>query len=235
MSITSVDFALLIRDDFSGKIIDSADLQFHIDGRAVSPLRKDDGFFVFLGDRGELKELSVSSIKYETTKATIDPAQIPETEPILNLRMLRKHNVYFDDTGAVIKGNSSKLKGSQCELRCYAVDGPVLKLSNIENNEKSSIITVTGFTFQNLKGLKFSMGEGKAREIFVITSKTSHNTYELDRILSFPHKNGELMTRVYSGQSESDGSYSIFVDSGQEDKIKKIEYLREGKVKWASL
>ena len=44
----SMRFALLLKDDFSGATVAGAGQRFLVDGRPVTPVRKPDGFYVFL-------------------------------------------------------------------------------------------------------------------------------------------------------------------------------------------
>jgi len=234
LSKTTVSFALLLLDDYDGKQIYDTNYIFYINSKQIMPMKKPEGIYIFLCLEGKVFDLKIEGGKYLSLNISIDTSELNPLNPLVFARMHRNGRAFYDKNSALIIGSiQEKVKSLPIQVYAVEVDGISLKLSYFSQEDNKNIIKISGYTIQNLDNLNFMIGSGKNKELFVVKSKISPNSFEIDRKLNNLHKSGEEIKRVYSSVTNKVGEFCIPVEVGQETKIKNIEYFLEDKKKWA--
>lgn len=225
MIVWSVDFALLLYDEFNGAKINDASVIFRTEGRMVTPLRKNEGFYVFRNMGKDALELEISRPRYLAHRLQLDKNTLDPLFPVVSVRLLRDHSNSFPDC-EWIDGTCQ----NSTDVIALATHEPSVKIHSIEQQDAGTTIGIQGFTVQRLLGYRFALGEDK--ESFVISQKLSSNSYQTDSKLTRPHKAGEALSRVYLTKSDSKGNYHIPVELGQKARITKVFQQDKEKSKW---
>ena len=218
----AVSFVLRLLDDYTGAATDGGHL-FLADGRPVHPVRKPEGFYVFLEPRGPC-EISILSARYSPYAQRVDPAGLPPEDPVLAVRLLRRGEIRFP--------GCDRLEGTAPPgATVYALlpQNPPLAL----RGEREGVLTLDGYTTKPLQGLRFSVGKGAAMERFAIVEKLPGGEYRIFPPLRRRHRQGEPVERVSACQAGPDGRFAVCVEPGAA--VREVQYYNEEEKKWVCL
>ena len=198
-------FALLLKDDFSGATVADGAQRFFVDGHPERPVRKPEGFYVFLTPRGHDGETSwrvrIESARYMARELVVETIAPPET-PLRIVQLYRRPGGGFLDCGWLeAKAPPGKLAvalldgGAPLALRGFSDDGRSLALS--------------GYTAANLLWRRVCIGEGRAGELFTLTARTPDGGYAVDHPPRIAHGPGEPVRIAACGCADADGRCGI--------------------------
>jgi hypothetical protein len=216
-----VDFALLLNDEFDGAPITDANVLFLHDGRIVTPLRKREGFYVFLGLGQPEIALKISRPHYHSVFKRVIKSGLDPGNPVEWVRLRRAYSDVFSDCdwlhGRAPPG-AEVLAFSKEELK-------------LQIGEEQNRLTLLGQTAGRLLGRRFALTE-KNPETFLLTQSPAPGVYLSDKALDAPRGFAQSAIRAYLSKSGSDGCYHIPIEHGQSEKISGTAYYDRGKEQW---
>ncbi|MEG2174016.1 MAG: hypothetical protein RR135_00845 [Oscillospiraceae bacterium] len=229
---TSVNFVLLFQDDFTGADLPEDGFQFWVNGRAFCPLKKPEGFYVFVGLTGKSWTLTVKGTHFIPRTVTLCRDTLDPHNPIAILRLFRRGDLHFSDC-ALLRGHHRP--GETVIALCP--DTPPLKLRTLEapTDGGPSRLTFMGYTPRVLTRHRFCMGTGASRELFVITARDQSGGYLSDRHFLHRHKEGEPILRAYGSICDTQGQFSIPIEEELKDTLQSIESYSEEVRQWGCL
>lgn len=223
MNVFSVDFALLLYDEFDGSPIAGADVVFRREGGIVTPLRKRDGFYVFRGLNEPATRLEIRRPHYLPKYIVIEKSGLDPGFPAVHAGLLRKRDGVFADCDWV---------SGQCppnsEVLVLCEEGG-LRLQTQEADQKN--LSVLGFATSRLVGRRYAC-DTRLGETFRISEMLSPNLFLADRPLPLPPGKPRPLIRAYLSQSGPDGRYDIPVDKGRAGCITATAYCGEEGGEW---
>ena len=222
----SVRFVLLMQDDFSGAELPGGSFRFLVDGKPFSPIRKPEGFCAFCGLEGESWIVLIESPRYLPTVLRVEASGLPLGNPVRTVRLMRRGETRFPDC-ELLEG--SGLPGALLYALCGNV--PPLLLSEIREGR----IFFQGYPVRPLVRLRFCVGSGANRELFVITARDADGGCQIDRHLRFRHERGEPVLRAYGAVCGLSGRFAIPVGIGMKDTLKTIETYDKEVEQWGCL
>ena len=215
-----LSFALRLIDDFTGRKIGKTGCTFQMDGRFISTIYKEEGFYLFLEPMECPCTLQIEAQDYFPGTVLIDKKTLDPTYPVVDVRLYHKPGGQF---------------AYRCSLCCGRIEPPqrgqpfmVYGISSVDSGyalkavkdmDAVTMIELTGYNKEKLPGRVFGLGEGKDLEVFVITEKSGLNDYLISGKLKKNHKKGEKLLRVYRTYADGDGNYVLPVAEGTEDQI----------------
>lgn len=218
----TVSFVLRLLDDFTGSASDGGHL-FWVDGRAARPQRKPGGYYVFLEPRAPC-EVVIESARYSPRTLRVDPESLDAEDPVLPVRLLRRGDLRFPDCG--------RFEGTAppgVTVYAFAPEDPALTFQS----EKYGVLTLGSYTAKPLWGLRFSVGQGNAREVFVMEEKLPDGGYRIRPELRRRHRPGEPVERASACLSAADGRFAVCTERGQT--VREAQYYDEEAKKWVCL
>jgi hypothetical protein len=99
--IYNVALAVLVIDDFNDKVLSGPAVQVKVTDSADKPIRKQDGYFVFLAGKNEIRQIEVDAHFYNKEIVQIEPWMLQDRRPILRVR-LRPNRMYALPGGATV-------------------------------------------------------------------------------------------------------------------------------------
>lgn len=226
----SVCFALLLQDDFDGAVVFNGGHRFEINGRPCRPVSKPDGYYVFTSAPCEPCTLRVGSTHYVEETVAIDPKSLEAAGRVVTLRLMRTFGARFSDC--------ERLEGVCAPHRlmmAVARASPPLLLHRMEERQEGWTVALQGYTPLSLCQQRFCIGEGRTRELFVMTRKLSDGSYLTDRPPRHSHRSGEPLRRVSGARCDEKGRYAIPIEPQARDRVDSVEYYDEEAGKWVCL
>ena len=223
MNVFSVDFALLLYDDFDGSPIADANVMFLSGDLPVTPLLKRGGFYVFRGANEPLSNLLITRPHYLPKRLLIEKSGLDPGFPAVRARLLRKNDNFFSDC-EWLTGQCPP----ECEVLAFREDDQ-LKLKAHEDD--TAKLSVQGFATAKLVGRRYACG-GQRGETFCIAEMLSPNLFVADRPLKLPTGQTQPLVQAYLSHSGPDGRYSIPVEPGRSNQIKATVCRGKENEKW---
>lgn len=227
----SLNFVLLMYDDFSGELLTGPEYRFQVNGRMVHPLRKPEGFFVFNGLEWEAEyTVEILSVKYRSRRICVENSGADPPSKVRDVRLLRNGNYHFPDCD-FLKGQC--LSGTEV-FAFSKTESKTFRLQSAVNGGKSDRIFLLGFGKRTVAPLRYALGAGKTREIFLLRNRNSDGSYQTEPRLLHTHKAGESFIRTYYDSCGEDGSFAVPVAKG-EGRPDSIEFYNKESKKWDCL
>lgn len=221
----SVSFVLLLVDDLDGEPVADNSQCFLVDGRPAQPLYKTGGYRVFTAPNTPCS-VSVISARYCPALVRVDPGKLDPADPVVALRLPRRGDLDFP--------GCERLEGEAPPgSLVFALAEEAVPLTLRE--ERDGVLTLGGYTPARLCRLRFAVGSGKKRQLFVPAALLEDGSYRLERPLGRPHKEGEPILRAYAARSGSDGRFAVQMERGAAARVKELVLYDEEVGQWACL
>lgn len=213
-------------DDFTGKILKGKDYEFHIEPSDGKLVRKDEGYFVWLGKACEVLRVTIEHPMYKVHQETINCSQLNKRSPIVTIRLLP--NVVYE-----AKVNN-KVVG-QIEIPYKEVflipklQKSLLKYGGSEGERRIQIhrlmpMYLERFNFIILDDLESPL------EVFEIEEYIMPHTFKINKSLQKQYKTNAEVIRIYRTLSDEMGKYIILLDDFYEVTNYYIAYIKDGKL-----
>ena len=228
----SMRFALLLKDDFSGATVAGAGQRFLVDGRPVTPVRKPDGFYVFLAEPNERPKpktvwrVTVESAHYETRTVRIRADTLEENGALYTVQLYRKPHSGFSDCRWM---EAEAVPGI---LAVALIDGGDAPLSLRGLSEDGRSLRLAGYSAANLLWRRVYVGKGRKAELFTLTGRTAEGAYTLDRAARWPHEPGEPVLLAACAPADASGLCRIPLRPEWENAEKTILAYDEEAMRW---
>lgn len=217
----SLNFALLMLDDFHGGVITDGH-RFLVDERPFFPMQKPDGMFIFSGLQGTSFALTVENPLYEPLHLEV---QTGKANPcIIHTRLLRRNLSAFQDCDFLCGTYSPG-----AHVYAGEENGPPVRLQSIETQKECTQLMLVGYLLPGMARQRFFLGEKKKREVFIIRSLSTAGVYLTQAPFQRAHEQGESVVRAFHAVCAPDGKYCMPVSLGQAERIKSIGFFsKEG-------
>lgn len=205
-----VSLVVRVIDDFTGMTLDGNDVKVTVQG-AKPPVRKADGYFVFLNLINPVCRIIVESYQYQNAEIEVDLKQIHGEYPLVKIR-LKPDWVYRLPIG------STSLSGYGKPNQEFFVipdenDDFYKLLFAYPNKKEEYKIAIYNPENRDLEGQLFEImeKEGKQKEqFFVLKQSEDGKEYLLKQPLKQAYKKvGTRICRIYSCKTREDGRYFL--------------------------
>lgn len=223
-------FALLLKDDFSGATVADGAQRFFIDGAPARPVRKPDGFYVFLTPHGRSPGSSwrvrIESPRYEARELTVEADPRPPHAPLRIVQMYRRPGGGFRDCRWL------EAKAPPGKLAVALVDGGDTPLALRGFSEDGRSLALSGYTAANLLWRRVCVGEGHAGELFTLTARTPEGGYAVDHPPCIAHPGGAPVRIAACGSADALGRCGIPVRPEWLERVNTILNYDEEAMQW---
>lgn len=225
---TSVRFALLLRDDYSGKNTAGGGHLFHVNGRLAQPIRKPDGYYVFTDPAGGDYTVTITSAHYCTSTIRIRAGDLPPGQPVETVRLYRRPWAPFSDCEWL----EETMRPGALAVALVGWEQP-LCLRELSTGGPPGF-WAQGYFAPGIAGQRLYLGKGKNRELLAVGAHRSDGSYELERAARKKHSPGEEMLRACCAPCDSAGHCCIPVPPGAKDRIVRLLSYDEEADRWDS-
>lgn len=213
-----LSFALRLIDDFTGRKLSKVACIFKLDGRLISSIYKEEGFYLFLEPMERPCTMQIEAENYFPGVVLIDQKDLDPSYPVVEVRLYHKPGGQFPYRCSLCCGRIEPPNPGE-PFMVYGINdkdsGYTLKA--VRDVGENTMIELAGYNKEKLSGRVFGLGSGKNLEVFVILEKGGINDYLIAGKLKKPHKKGEKLLRVYRTYTDSEGNYVLPVEEGSED------------------
>ena len=224
-----IAFVLRMIDDFSGMCIHEKVFTFVANGRAVHPVEKKEGLYVFLEPYETCTRVWIDSAYYHSCSVMIDKRMLDPTDPIVEVRLYAKSGKAILKAGGLYTGVYQE--NAAVPLEVYAKKGSPLGLTVREyrNIEGEHWWFFSGFTKETLLGKTWILDDAENPMVMILQEKRGINEYRAEIISGEPEKvrSGTPVCRVYRSVTDRTGAYAIPVESGEETKVLEVKALHK--------
>ena len=218
-----LSFALRLADDFTGKKLDRRPCFFQVDGRPVSAIYKEEGFYLFMEPMPAPCTLQIEAKDYFPAVIQVDQHQLNHQDPsypVVEARLYHRPGGQFPYRCSLCCGRAEP-PGTGKPFMIYGISGVdsgyVLKSASGSGNH--TILELSGYHKEKLAGRVFGLGSGKSLEVFAVLEQKGIQEYLIDGKLKKKHKKGTPLQRVYRTYADQEGNYVLPVAEGTEDSI----------------
>lgn len=221
-----LSFALRLVDDFTGKSIGRTSCIFQMDGRFISTIYKEEGFYLFLEPMECPCTVQIEAQDYFPGMVLIDRKDLDPTYPVVDVRLYHKPGGQFPYRCSLCCGRlEPPQKGKPFMVYGISSVDSGYMLKTVKNLDDATMLELTGYHKDKLPGRVFGLGEGNDLEVFVITEKSGINDYLISERLKKNHKKGDKLFRVYRTYADGEGNYVLPVAEGTENQIEVISKI----------
>jgi hypothetical protein len=219
----TVDFALLLYDEFDGASINDESVVFRHGGKIVTPLRKPEGYYVFAGLLGDAPELLITRPHYRSQHKRIIKSRLDPGFPVERARLRRNYPGNFADC-EWLTGTTPP----DSEVMAFAKEDVRLQAA-----ETADRLTIPGKAAGLLLGRRFAF-ELSPTETFLLVGMAAPGVYtaEYAGTPQIPRDPKAALLRVYLTNSGPTGRYHIPVEPGQKERLTGTAYYDRGERQW---
>ncbi len=160
-----VSAAVLALDDFTGRPITAADLQVTAAQLLERPVRKADGFFLFLDSPVPRLEITARAWAYHPASVTVELADLSPLRPVVKLRLTPNRNYSIPTQTTCLEGRARP--GTTIQVFCENDPRPLRLLYDYaaDGAEGGRLLQLYDPTASDLEGRRFALlrkGEAEA-------------------------------------------------------------------------
>lgn len=226
-----VAFVLRLVDDFSGQCIRRKKFRFFMEERAVHPVEKEEGLYVFLEPVETKVRIWIEGTDYYPCSVQIEKKLLDPEEPVAEVRLYGRPGGSFPYPCELLVGRLKSLSGKQkipMEIYAERTRPTGLVFREYRNVGGAHWIFCQGYTKENLLGKPFVLGRGKDACVFVVLEKQGINEYRIEPDGKPPDRTetGTPLVRIYRSVTDRSGAYAVPVECGEEALIKEVMILQ---------
>jgi hypothetical protein len=206
---TRASLAVLIIDDYTNKVISDGSVQVLVEG-AKKPIRKAEGYYIFLNLEQKQAELTVKSDRYVTEKRSINLEDLSPKEPILKLRVKPGKNYSLPKGTTIICGTAEP--GSEIRVICDNIQKFYRLLYDYDREENQEQIHIYNPENTDMDGKMLCAKSESSCETFAIflTADRENNGYRLEKPLENSYKKaGTKIYPVFVTKADDTGEYFL--------------------------
>ena len=206
-------FALLLRDDYSGAPIADGGQLFLVNGRPARPIRKPEGFYVFLAPPGPVPDaesrwtVQIESPRHFPRTVHISAPQLDPHMPLCTVQMYRRPHTGFSDCAWL----EAAAPPGTLAVALYGPDPP---LALARFSPDGTGLYLQGYAAANLLWRRLCVGEGQDAELFTLTARRTDGGYGIDHSPAREHPAGTPVYLAACGPAGAGGRCSIPVRPG---------------------
>jgi hypothetical protein len=218
---TRASLVILVIDDYTNRIVSDADIQVLVED-ALKPVRKSEGYYVFLNLTQTKVKLLVISDRYSPEKRSIDLSSLNPTEPIVKIRVKPSRNYNLPSGTTCLQGVAEPF--SEVRVIGDSIQKYYRLLYDYDKEGSHEEIHIFNPDKSDLDGkiLQIKDKDDKSEIVSVISTKDKENNiYQLEKPLENNYKKvGTKIFPVYGTKADEKGDYFIPLWNFGEDYVK---------------
>jgi hypothetical protein len=209
-----VSAAILVIDDFTDKILQGSAVQVRGTGLIGPPIRKNDGYFVFMTDQGPLNRVEVESFCYSRCESEVDTATLDPAFPVVKIRLQPNRNYSVPGGVTCLEGKAE----ARAEVRVILEQSaqPLKLLYDYEKSADNRVLNLYDPENKDLAGKTLAIRGKDAGEpeIFHLLSLTDREqgAYRLAEPLAKGYKKaGAVILPVSTARADTEGNFFLLL------------------------
>lgn len=209
-----VSVAVMVLDDFTGRPIRSPDLEVTAAQVSGLPVRKQDGYFLFLDCDAPALDIAARAWAYHPGTVRVEPATLPPLHPVIKLRLTPNRNYAIPQQTTCLEGEAPA--GSQIRVICANDPRPLRLLYDYKRSGEAGGRLIQLYTHGpgDLDGRLFAlMGKaGEASAFFQVreTLDAEEGRYLMDAPLERDQKKaGTTILPVSAARADAKGAFFL--------------------------
>ncbi len=209
-----VALAVLVIDDFTGRILSGSDIQVKIKGSSVKPVRKPDGYFVFTSGP-EIKQIVVESHFYQPAELSVDTGKLNPLHPVVIVRLTPNRLYPMAKNVTTLEGLAPA--GNEIQVICDSYTQPYKLLCDYDRDSTKGLeIRLFQAEKKDLSGktLAIKMKDQIEAEVFKVLEMADQEQglFRLEKPLSQGYqKMGTSIFPVYTAKADQHGDYFLLL------------------------
>lgn len=230
-----VSFVLQMIDSFTEKTVSDANVQ--VSAKDVKlPIRKRDGYYVFINCPMKQLEIRVSSPLFLEEHFFVDTSKLPNDNPVVKVRL--KPNRRYPLLNHALRLEGKAKAGGLVEVVLYKNSDFLRIISDYDNKTNGNLLCVYNPKQKDIENAKFFIinEEEQKKEIFFIDYfDCEKNAYQLAEPLKKSYsKIGTRIYPVYGTVTDSYGNYYLPIKIKSSEAIESICFI-DGKEQMCTL
>lgn len=208
-----VSAAVLVIDDFTGQPVLGSRVSVMAAGMLKKPVRKEDGYFLFLDCPGPSLEITVNAWAYHGRTVRVDLAALPTLRPVVKIRLTPNRNYSIPRQTTCVEGTAPP--GTCIRVFCENDPRPLRLLYDYVKNEgEECIIRLYDPTSSDLEGKQFALLRKGESEADFFEVREMRDTVEGCCLMSAPlsrdcKKAGATVLPVSTAQADEKGAFFL--------------------------
>ena len=166
-----VSAAVLVLDDFTGRPITTADLQVTAAESLERPVRKGDGYFLFLDSSAPKLHITARAWAYHPASLEVELSALAPLRPVVKLRLTPNRNYSIPTQTTCLEGSAPR--GTDIQVFCENDPRPLRLLYDYATGgpEGGRLLQLYDPTASDLEGRRFALlrkGEERAERFQVL-------------------------------------------------------------------
>ncbi len=232
-SVIHYKLDLLVRliDTTTGMTVEERNVMFWRDGKAVRPVPRGSGNYVFLNCGREDCTLDIRVYGYDPCQASIRYETLDCKMPMREVFLIPSEDT---GRGQPVITFSGRLSGMEA-IQAVSLDAPCCTIS--EFNEKKRIMKLFTTHRSGMEDIYYGLihPDRQDYEPFEVVRQTEDDSVEISRPLKEPFSVNHPIARVIFGRAAPDGSYCIRVRDNSDRLTYLIRYVAAGEVKFKTV
>jgi hypothetical protein len=205
---TKASLVIQVIDDFTNRVISDGSVQVSIEG-ASKPIRKSEGYYIFLNLGMTQVNLTAMSLRYGTENRIINLSTVNEKEPMIKIRMKPNRNYSLPEGTTSVFGIAEP--ESEIRVTCDSVQKYYRLLYDYDRDKLKDEINIFNPDKTDLDGkvLMIRDKDDSVSEAFYIigTKDRESGRYQIGSILKNNYKK-----EITCGNSQKGKGFSIHVN-----------------------
>lgn len=222
-----VSLVVSVIDDFTGQVLNGNDVKVMVKG-AKPPVRKMEGYFVFLNLTESFCKIMVESYQYQDAEMEVDLRQIEGAYPLVKVRV-KPDWVYRLPRGSTSLSGYGKPNKELIVIPHGSTDFFKLLFPYPDKKKELHQITIYNPEGKDLEGQQFEISdeEGQQKERFTIIKQLENGCLLKKPLKETYKKVGTRIYQVYTCRIKKDGRYFLPMWLAGQQKIKCQVYYEE--------
>ena len=210
-----VSVAVMVVDDFTGRPISDASLTVRAAQMLEPPVRKPDGYFVFLDAPTQVLDITARAWTYHPAAIRVEPGSLPQLFPVVKLRLTpnRRYRIPTDTT--CLEGRAAP--GAQLRVICTNDPRPMRLLYDytLKGPMDGRLIQLYDPSASDLEGRQFALIR-KTEPVpeFFMVQQLAEGEEEGACVLTAPlskgyKKAGTTILPVYTVEADEQGDFFL--------------------------
>ncbi len=210
--------AVRLIDTTTGRAVSETDIRFSTDDEVLSPMNKDEGFWVFTGESREDFSMHIKARGYDDSDIDIRFDELNPKLPMCDVFLMPSEKNRVGGSVISIQGNLSKLESIEavslkqfiCLFRETSDKKGVVHMSLMPKSAGGRVV---------IDSMRYALlsEDGSRYEVFGITECDNPTQVVLKEPLKGEHKSGEKVGRIIYGRAGPEGNFMLKVrDDGSE-------------------
>lgn len=223
-----LDLLVRLIDTTTGGSVEEKNVRFFRDGKAVRPVARGGGNYVFLNCGREDFELEVRVYGYDPFRMPVRYETLEDAMPVIEAFLIPSENTH---PGYPVLGLSGRLPGIRF-IQAVNVNATCCCIS--EFDERRRIMKLFGMHRSGMDGIHYGLihPDRQDYEPFAVQKQIGNDSVKIDRPLKEPFSVNAPISRIIFGNVAAEGDYCIRVRDDRERLLHLVRYVVEDEVRF---